>query len=147
VNFAPPDEAQVRFRALLEHASHGGGLTREDWAFLLTRDEARLPQEEKEHFHDSLCLYTTKDVVQEINLKHLLELNHPCARIQAKHDGGPAAKGVSADDVGGLESEVILAVGAKVMLSRNLWQVQGLVNGTLGTVEDVVWAPGASRSD
>lgn len=138
---------QVRFCTLLEHASHGGGLSREDWEFLLTRDESQLSPQEREHFRESLCLYTTKEEVQRINLKRLLDLNCSCACIHAKHDGGPSAKWISADDAGGLEAEVVLAIGAKIMLSRNLWQTQGLVNGTLGMVEDVIWPPGASRSE
>jgi len=33
------------------------------------------------------------------------------------------------------------------MISHNIWQEQGLVNATMGVVEDVVWEEGAKRSD
>ena len=33
------------------------------------------------------------------------------------------------------------------MITRNIWQAQGLVNATIGEVEDVIWAPGCSRSE
>jgi len=33
------------------------------------------------------------------------------------------------------------------MISHNIWQEQGLVNATMGVVEDVVWEEGAERSD
>ncbi|KAJ3501747.1 hypothetical protein NLJ89_g9201 [Agrocybe chaxingu] len=43
---------------------------------------------------------------------------------------------------------VILAKGAKVMITRNIWQDQGIVNATTGVVEDVrIWAEGSSRSE
>ncbi|KAJ6512812.1 hypothetical protein C8R45DRAFT_812587, partial [Mycena sanguinolenta] len=40
-----------------------------------------------------------------------------------------------------------LAKGARVMITRNLWEDKALVNATVGTVEDVIWAPGLSRCD
>ncbi|KAJ7763868.1 hypothetical protein B0H16DRAFT_1209065, partial [Mycena metata] len=71
----------------------------------------------------------------------------PVARVQAKHDGGTGGAKVPADEAGGLDNHAYLSRGAKVMLTRNLWQAQGLVNATVETVEDVVWLPGSSRSD
>ncbi|KAJ3751767.1 hypothetical protein EV360DRAFT_4431, partial [Lentinula raphanica] len=69
----------------------------------------------------------------------------PCARIQCKNEGQNAHK-ASTEDCS-LEPELVLARGAKMMLTRNLWQTKGLVNGTLGTLVDIVWKEGSSRND
>ena len=47
---------------------------------------------------------------------------------KAKHNHKEAQKAKS-DDADGLENEVLLAEGAKVMLTCNLWTSKGLVNG------------------
>jgi hypothetical protein len=44
-----------------------------------------------------------------------------------------------ADDCGGLEASIKLAVGAKVMLRRNIHTEDGLVNGAIGTVTGFQW--------
>ena len=89
----------------------------------------------------------------------------------ARHDGGSAAAKVEVDKAGGLESYVVLARGAKVMLTHNIWQelgleiskaffgfclhvlnsgvtlILGLVNATTGVLEDIIWAPDFTRSE
>lgn len=116
---------QLAFKSLLKHASHGG-LSLEDWQFLNQRAEANLSLAERESFKDAICLYTTRDDVQAINLGELEALHQPCARIQAQHDGGSGGQKVSADEAGGLENHVFISKGAKVMLTRNLWPEKGV---------------------
>lgn len=115
---------QERFRQLLRHAS-SGGLTMDDWKLLLTRHRDRLPRAEQESFDDCVCLFTKTEAVNEANLHQLFILDCPCARIKAKHDGGPEAVKAGPDDAAGLEPELVLARGAKVMITRNIWQSQG----------------------
>lgn len=149
---------------MLKHASEGG-LTQQDWTLLVTRDQSRLGPVERQRFDDAVSLYTTCAAVEEHNLQKLLDLNQPCARILARHDGGAAAKNVPSDDASGLEPEIFVACNAKVMLTRNIWQKKGkcsvrwtsngnvgssavgLVNGAIGRVEDVVWMHGSTRSE
>jgi hypothetical protein len=71
----------------------------------------------------------------------------PCTKILAKHDGGAEAAQTPSGHAAGLEASVVLGKGARVMISRNIWQEQGLVNATTGVVEDIVWEGGAERSD
>ncbi len=115
---------QQCFRTMLEHARNGG-LTTEDWKLLLTRFEGKLSPAERASFDDAMCLFTKSEAVEAANLKQLEALGRPCARIKAKHDGGPDATKASAEDAAGLEAEVILARGAKVMITRNVWQEHG----------------------
>ncbi len=50
----------------------------------------------------------------------------PTGHIYHKHDG-VNAKNVQPEDAGGLEPAVVLAKGAKVMVTRNLWQAKGYI--------------------
>jgi len=73
----------------------------------------------------SLCLYTTRQQTHQHNLDELISLNTPCARIIAKHEGGSEASKVSVDMAAGLETVIVLGKGARVMITRNLWQGKG----------------------
>ncbi|KAJ3525773.1 hypothetical protein NMY22_g10434 [Coprinellus aureogranulatus] len=140
-------DANARFRELLENASNGS-LTLPDWQLLVQRCRANLPAPVVHEFdQEAVCLYATRKEVHQLNLSELQRLNEPCARIAAEHEGGTTAAKADADDAGGLEDFVVLSKRSKVMISRNLWLKQGLVNGTTGEVEDIIWAPGSSRSD
>ncbi|KAJ3505917.1 hypothetical protein NLJ89_g7163 [Agrocybe chaxingu] len=93
---------QVRFRDLLTHASRGG-LSVDEWKLLTTRLDKNLDAATRSLFDDAPCLYATRNDVHELNLSELQALNQPCARIMAKHDGGPDAIKAAADEAGGLE--------------------------------------------
>jgi ATP-dependent DNA helicase PIF1 len=47
-----------------------------------------------------------------------------------------------ADNCGGLEAGIKIAVGARVMLRRNIGTEDGLVNGVMGTVVGLEWPEG-----
>ena len=44
--------------------------------------------------------------------------------------------------MGGLEPKIFLAVGARVMLTRNLWTEKRLCNGCMGAISDIVFKQG-----
>ena len=54
-----------------------------------------------------------------------------------------SARRASADTAEGLERDLYLAKGAKVMLTKNLYQQVGLVNGIRGEVVELVYADDA----
>ena len=46
-----------------------------------------------------------------------------------------------------LELELLIAVGARVMLTSNLWTDVGLVNGALGVIQQIVYNLGISTPE
>ena len=54
-----------------------------------------------------------------------------------------AVERMSAEDFRGVENEVCVCEGARVLLTQNLWVDAGLVNGALGNVVGYMWPEGA----
>ena len=50
---------------------------------------------------------------------------------------------VSSRDAGSLEMRIPLGIGARIMLLENLWVSRSLVNGSIGTIDDIIWEEGA----
>ena len=44
--------------------------------------------------------------------------------------------------MGGLEPKLVSAIGARVMLTRNLWTKKGLCIGSMRTVSDITYKQG-----
>ena len=92
------------------------------------RTQHKLSPNAQQLFEDAICLYTTRNDVHDLNMTELQALNLPCARVIARHDRGSAAAKAAPDEAGGLENHVYLAKGAKVMITRNIWQTQGVLS-------------------
>ena len=76
----------------------------------------------------------------------LQSLSEPVARINAIHSCAISAA-AKPDDAGGLFPVVFLAVGARVMLTSNLWHEVGLCNGAAGTVYQILYHEGHRPPD
>ena len=117
-------------------------LSKESWKLLSSRVQAKLDDREVARFVNALRVYATKDRVNEYNHYHLDRLSRPAIQVTAKNVGSGAAAAPD-DKAGNLAKQIPICLGARLMLTSNLWQPVGLCNGARGTVYDIGWAPGA----
>lgn len=133
------DQESERFRLLLDRL-RSGDQTVDDWQKLMSRRLDFLPAVERVRFDDAIRLYATKAPVFLYNNKMLTDLGVPVARINSVNSCTIAAQSKPCD-AGGLETQILLAPGARVMLTANLSVRHGLVNGSLGWVHNIVYGP------
>lgn len=127
----------IQFRNVLGELRNGP-LSLPSWTFLTARLESKLSDSERASFDGALHLYIKKREVNVYNEKRLRSLGNPVIKIHALNSSDKCKK-VDADDAGHLENELLLSKEARVMLTYNFNIAEGLVNGTMGTVQSVLW--------
>ncbi|PKY30575.1 hypothetical protein RhiirB3_486722 [Rhizophagus irregularis] len=80
-------------------------------------------------FSNFISILTTREEVDRINADKLRSLNQPVAKIGAVHTGGSEASKADSDTAKDLDSGILLARNARIMLTANLWVATGIVNG------------------
>lgn len=117
------DPEQVKFRdALMRLREYKS--SQEDHALFSERFWDRLSPEEREGYKNTLHLLPTKEAVKQLNTQRLAALGKPVVLCKARHNGTEAKK-ASEEDAEGLQKEVLLAEGARVMITRNVWTSKG----------------------
>ncbi|PHH89298.1 hypothetical protein CDD83_6340 [Cordyceps sp. RAO-2017] len=130
---------QAGFRLALEEL-RGLKLSIESWKLLSQRVQIELSQREVDTFDAALRIYSKKARVNEYNYEHLVRLKRPAIQVMAKNIGNGADKATS-EQAGNLAGRFPVCIGARLMLTQNIWHPTGLVNGAQGTVYDIGWAP------
>ena len=135
--------------------------TRQDWQFLAERNKRTLLSSAEgkatydREFKDAPLLFDGKkrnargeDGADRYNAERLEQLSResclPILGIRALHVRPKDAKPDRMDDdqFRGLQAELRLAVGARVLLTTNEWVEAGLVNGAAGTVKGFMFPQG-----
>ena len=155
-----------RFREVTERLAELT-ITRDDIAWLSRRNRSRLSAEERRLYDDAVLLMDTRkqrvergseatqlDGADYKNLEELYKLaarkGVPVVRFGSHHKKREGEETMKAelmeDDDFGLAAVLQLCLGARVILTRNMWIGAGLVNGSMGTVVNFVWEPGGDPS-
>ena len=124
---------------------HDGKITRSDWQTLCMCCEKSQSMNTDNPFFDAVRLFPKRDQVFRYNVQKIKDSHEICAVIHATH---PATKDsgksyhADSDEAGGLERVLALCIGARVMLTHNIWVEMGLVNGSIGFVKGILFQQG-----
>lgn len=130
----------IAFRRALTNL-RTGTVTLQDWQLLSTRTQTVVHTEIPD-FATALRIYAKRETVVEYNGKRLRELGRPICNVMASHEGFRASE-ASPQDAGNSTKVIPLSIESRVMLTENIWTENGLVNGKLGTVCDIIWKEGS----
>ena len=85
-----------------------------------------------------LPIYIDNQSVETYNMERLINLNKPITQITCENSNLKGKSG-KASDFGGLANYIHLSTGCNITLTLNTWNKKGLVNGSFGTVKDIIY--------
>ena len=114
-----------------------GTTTFEDHAFFEQRFISNVPKTAE--FEKAVHLFHGREPTNARNMKMLYALQKPIMKINAFNTPA-SARSASSKVAKGLMPQLILAVGADIILTKNIWPEAGLINGAFGKIWDVIYA-------
>ena len=109
-------------------------------------DYYKMSEERRADFDKNATLIAMKKVdLKDFNKRHVLDLGSPICLAKAENKPD-AAKTYTDDEADGLMNQLALAHDAKFVLTRNLWQEAGLVNGAICFIHSIIFKEGADTT-
>ena len=131
---------QETFRHILDSIATGT-FGEPQWEDLANKSFVMNSEESKDKFRDAIKLCALNKDSKTFNIEKIKELKNPIALIKAENSS-PKAKTCPANKAGGLQNNLLICKGSKVMLLSNLWSEHGLTNGANGFVRYIVYEKG-----
>ena len=123
--------------------------TQADYELLATRRISPMDVDMQAQFVNAIRLKSQVEDVNQynnfVNARLAAATNKPLITINSINMG-EGANAKNAKFFSGLEQQLEICVGARVMIISNLWTAAGLTNGAQGTVKHIVFRPGEAAS-
>ncbi|KAI3894970.1 hypothetical protein MKX03_027990, partial [Papaver bracteatum] len=128
---------EQHFREALLRLSDGKSIIK-DWELFKSREYMKLTVQEKDNFKNAIRLFPKKEDAAAYNSEKLKKLGYPVAHAMSSNNC-QTTEYASIDDAKGVQKIVLLSKESRVMLRKNICTQFGYVNGSTGTVVDVVY--------